>query len=103
MVWEAGPSSAAWEVSLPAGAWGAGRPAGAWGAALLASGANLRFGVWEPVLWASAAGLQVVASAVTLPTAMTSGRSRAGCWLCLGRGDGWFPFSLVPLWEASTE
>lgn len=103
MVWEAGPSSVAWEVSLPAGAWVAGRPAAAWGAVLLASVANLQFGAWVPVLWASGAGLQVVASVVTLPTAMTSGRSQAGCWLYLGRGDGWFLFSLVPLWEATTE
>lgn len=65
--------------------------------------ANLQSGVWEPVRWVSAAVLQVVAFVTTLPAVMISGRFQVGWWLCLGRDDGWFLFSLVPLWEATTE
>ena len=64
---------------------------------------SLQWGVWEPVPWASGAGPRVAASAVTLSTGTTSGRSQVGRWLCRGRDDGWSLFSLVPLREATTE
>lgn len=90
MVWGAGPSSVALEASLRAGAWGAGRPTGAWGAALQA---------WGEVLLASGIGLQMVAFVATLPPVTASERFQVGHWSCPETDDGWYPFSLVPLWE----